>query len=139
MSAEVISFLELVQREMQDNIYNFTKDGKCSGCGACCSNLLPMSDKEIRTIRKYIKKNNIKECKHIIPVAELAFDMTCPFLDTDKDCDKCRIYEVRPMICRKFICDNAQRAKLTRQEAHQTRRCVDVRETFFGGKADAKT
>lgn len=38
---EVISFLQAVQRDMEDNIYNFTKDGKCSGfvspkdCRAC--------------------------------------------------------------------------------------------------------
>lgn len=47
---DVISFLESVQRGMDDNIFNFTKDGKCSGCGGCCSNLLPMSPKEIDVI-----------------------------------------------------------------------------------------
>ena len=29
---DVISLLEAVQRDMDDNIYNFTKEGKCSGC-----------------------------------------------------------------------------------------------------------
>ena len=61
---EVISFLQAVQRDMEDNIYNFTKDGKCSGCGNCCSNLLPMSQKEVDAIRRYIKKHGIKECRH---------------------------------------------------------------------------
>ena len=36
---DVISLLESIQRDMDDNIYNFTKDGKCSSCGGCCSNL----------------------------------------------------------------------------------------------------
>ena len=39
---EVISFLESVQKGMKDNIYKFCKDGRCSQCGNCCSNLLPM-------------------------------------------------------------------------------------------------
>lgn len=103
---DVISLLEAVQRDMDDNIYNFTKGGKCSGCGGCCSNLLPMSQKEVDAIHRYIKKHNIKECKHLLPVAKPAFDMTCPFLDTGKSCEKCRIYPVRPEICKQFICDN---------------------------------
>ena len=48
--SEVISLLESIQRDMKDNIYNYTVDGKCSGCGNCCSNLLPMNENEIRTM-----------------------------------------------------------------------------------------
>ena len=128
---EVVSFLEFVNREMKDNVYNLTKDGKCTGCGACCSNLLPLSQKEIREIRRYIKKHHVTECLHAIP-QNVVLDMTCPFLDESKSCDKCKIYDVRPMICRKFICDSEQRAKLTRSEVWQTRRVVDVRAEFFG-------
>jgi Fe-S-cluster containining protein len=58
--------------------------------------------------------------------------MTCPFLDTDKSREKCRIYPVRPEICRKFICDNEQRTKENRELIKQTRRVIDVREEFFG-------
>ena len=129
---QAISLLQAVARGMEDNVYNFTKDGKCSGCGSCCTNLLPMSDKEIRNIHKFIKKHKIEECKHLIPTAVECMDMTCPFLDTDKSKEKCRIYEVRPMICRKFICDNEKRAKLTRNEYNSVKRVVDVREEFFG-------
>ena len=50
---EVISFLESVQKGMEDNIYNFCRDGKCSQCGNCCSNLLPMSRKEVDAIHRY--------------------------------------------------------------------------------------
>ena len=132
MMSSVVSALEYVQRGMEDNISNFTKDGKCSGCGNCCSNLLPMSQKEVDAIHKYIQKHDIKECKHLLPVATPAYDMTCPFLDTDKKCEKCRIYEVRPAICRQFICDNEQRAKHNRALLRQTRRIVDVRSEFYG-------
>lgn len=127
---DVISLLEAVQRDMDDNIYNFTKGGKCSGCGGCCSNLLPMSQKEIDVIRRYIRKKHIKECRHIAP-ATVAYDMTCPFLDTGKSCEKCRIYPVRPEICKQFICDNEQRAKNNRKLIGQTRNVVDVRSEFY--------
>ena len=127
---DVISFLEAVKRDMDDNIYNFTKCGKCSGCGGCCSNLLPMSQKEVDVIHRYIKKRHIKECKHLLPVAKPAFDMTCPFRDNDRKI--CTIYEVRPEICKQFICDNEQIAKRNRKLLGQTRDIVDVREEFFG-------
>ena len=128
---EVISVLESVKKGMDDNIYNFTVNGKCSQCGKCCSDLLPMSEKEIREIRRFIKKNGITECKHLLPTANPCMDMTCPFLDTDKKSEKCRIYPVRPAICRQFICDSEKRAKHNRELLKQTRRIVDVRREFF--------
>ena len=106
---------------MEDNIYNFCRDGKCSQCGNCCSNLLPMSRKEVDAIHRYIRKNHIKECRHLLPTVNRPYDMTCPFLDTDKSCEKCRIYPVRPEICKQFICDNEQRAKHNRALLGQTR------------------
>lgn len=126
----VVSALEYIQRGMEDNIFNYTKDGKCSSCGNCCSNLLPMSQKEVEAIHKYIRKNDIKECKHLFPLATPAIDMTCPFRNNDKNI--CAIYEVRPEICRQFICDNEQRAKHNRALLRQTRRIVDVRSEFYG-------
>lgn len=128
---EMTSFLEYVSRGMEDNLYNYTKDGKCSGCGNCCSNLLPMNQKEADTIHRYIKKYGIKECKHMLPVAKPVLDMTCPFLDTDKKSEKCRIYPVRPEICKQFVCDNEQRAKHNRKLIGQTRTVIDVRKEFF--------
>lgn len=128
---EVMSVLEAVQKGMKDNIYNFCKDGKCSQCGNCCSNLLQMSRKEVAAIHRYVRKNHIKECKHLLPTANRTYDMTCPFLDTDKSCEKCRIYPVRPEICKQFICDNEQRAKHNRALLGQTRQIIDVRSEFF--------
>ena len=128
---EVISVLESVKKGMDDNIYNFTVNGKCSQCGECCSDLLPMSEKEIREIHRFIEKNGITECKHLLPTANPCMDMKCPFLDTDKQSEKCRIYPVRPAICRQFICDSEKRAKHNRELLKQTRRIVDVRREFF--------
>lgn len=128
--SSVISALEAVQRGMEDNIYNFTKDGKCSGCGNCCSNFLPMSQKEVDVIRRYIKKHGVKECKHLLPLATPVFDMTCPFRDNDNNI--CTIYEVRPKICKQFICDSEKRSKHNRKLLGQTRHIVDVRSEFYG-------
>ena len=41
-----------------------TQDGKCSNCGQCCSDLLPLSEKEVRAIKKYISEHHIKEQRH---------------------------------------------------------------------------
>lgn len=117
---------------MEDNIYNFTKDGKCSSCGNCCSNLLPMSKKEIQTIHEYIRKNNIRESKHILPMAKQPYDMICPFRDNGNKI--CTIYPVRPEICRQFICDSEKRANHNRELLRQTREIVMVIEEFFGGE-----
>ena len=90
-----------------------------------------MSRKEVDAIHRYIRKNHIKECKHLLHTANRTYDMTCPFLDTDKSCEKCRIYPVRPEICKQFICDNEQRAKHNRALFGQTRQIIDVRSEFY--------
>ena len=59
---------------------------------------------------------------------------TCPFLNADKSKEKCMIYEVRPMICRKFICDNKQRKELTQQETDGLD-IVDMRHEFYGAES----
>ena len=91
---------------------------KCDNCGGCCSNLLPVTNREIKTIRKYIKRHRIAEIKSMNP-------LDCPFLDKEKDL-KCRIYEVRPRICREFFCSSF--AHFGVKGMHP----VDVRETFYG-------
>ena len=114
-------------------LLNCTDSGKCTGCGACCSNFLPMTEEEIDTIRKYIKKNGIKENKRFLPTSEPITDMDCPFLDTTKKCEKCMIYEVRPKICRDFICDIKQRPDIRQDIDYlQKAKIVFVREEFYG-------
>lgn len=84
------STLEQVRKDFEHGVYNMKENGKCTGCGNCCSNILPMTDKEIEVIRRRIKKNHIKECKHGIPLANPILDMTCPFLNTDKKTENAR-------------------------------------------------
>lgn len=87
--------LEDAISDMKNGKYDFTKNGECIQCGACCSNYLPMTRKEIATIHRYVKKHNVKEYNHLFPVSQQTLDMTCPFMDDSKLKEKCRIYAVR--------------------------------------------
>lgn len=127
-----ISILERVKKDMDNGVYDMTDKGKCTGCGNCCSNILPMADKEIEVIRRYIKKYNIKECRHTIPLAEPVIDMTCPFLSAGKKTEKCTIYSVRPAICRCFICSEPNGALKHKELWQEVRMPVNVREIFYG-------
>lgn len=133
----MISTYEKLIEDFEHGVYDFTVDGKCSGCGNCCSNLLWLSDNEITRIRRYIKKHKIKEQKHFVP-AVLAdpdvIDLTCPFLDESKENDKCVIYPVRPAICSSFICGKSEETRKRLMEKRATRKIVSMRDTFFDGK-----
>lgn len=130
----MIAKLHQVIKDMENGIYDFTKDGECSGCGSCCSNLLPISRKEVKEIHRYMKKHNIKAYKNNPPtVKPIEIDMTCPFLDGSKDCEKCMIYIVRPMICRDFKCDNPRKKiYANKSRYHRRYEVVDMRKEFYG-------
>lgn len=130
-----IATLEQARKDMEHGVYNKTDNGRCTGCGSCCSNLLPMTDKEIRIIRQYIKRHHIKECKHGMLLAKPALDMTCPFLDTSKSTEKCTIYSVRPAICKCFICSEPHGTLKHKELLQGIRKPVDVRQTFYGGNS----
>lgn len=124
-----VTDIQKMLSDMEHGVYDLTDNGKCTGCGQCCSNVLPMTDIEIQRISKYIKRYNIKECKHFIPSKGPVLDMSCPFLDTSKGKEKCRIYEIRPQVCRDFICNPQKREPPNPSENIKV---VFVRETFFG-------
>ena len=115
--------LEDMLKEFSDGTYDLTDNGKCTGCGSCCTNFLPMTEKEVSIIHRYIKERNVKEQKHFIPSSMPTVDMTCPFLDDSKSCDKCLIYEVRPRVCRDFICRPIDRPTVDR---NFTKKCMVV-------------
>jgi Fe-S-cluster containining protein len=71
--------------------------GKCSKCGECCTNLLPVTQAEIDMIQRFVIKNKIRPQKHVLIMQNR---LTCPYYDGKK----CLIYEVRPLICREFYC-----------------------------------
>jgi len=114
-------------------VVNNTKDNECSNCGQCCSDLLPLSEKEVQTIKKYIRQKHIKEQRHNVA---LGVDLTCPFRDEGQR--KCLIYEVRPEICRGFICNQSKDEIITRRDQmHEENRVVFMRTEFYGNTEDS--
>lgn len=114
------------------DVKDYTNGGKCSNCGQCCSNLLPLSDGEIKAIKAHIKKHHIKEQRHN---AMNGIDMTCPF--RDEKSRKCLIYEVRPQICRLFKCDQcADEIAGNKLRMHNVNKVTIMRYEFFGSKED---
>lgn len=87
--------------EISNNYCN----GECSRCGECCAIGLPITRKEEKEIRKYIKKNNIKKQEIYNPITNTLFARCCFYNPKKKICE---IYPVRPEICRKFCCTQSQ-------------------------------
>ena len=112
-------------------VVDYTDNGTCSGCGNCCTNILPVSEAEIRAIRNYIRKHNIKEEKFLPPVSGPVINMLCPFRSEKER--GCNIYPVRPAICREFQCDRAKGMTGPNPGLFdQKRRIVLMREEFYG-------
>ncbi len=104
----MIGSIEDIIRDMEHGVYDFTVSGECSQCGFCCSDVLPVSRKEIKEIRRYVKRHKIEESVHFVPTKDpIEWDMTCPFRDNDNKI--CTIYEVRSAICRDFRCDKPKK------------------------------
>lgn len=119
-------------KDMEHGVYDKTDNGRCVGCGECCSNALPMKQKEVNVIRRYIKEHGIKEQKVQTVFANPVYDLTCPFLRKDVSKDRCVIYPVRPQICREFKCNKARNGEAFHGNMDGFM-LIDVRETFFGG------
>ena len=75
-------------------------DGNCTRCGQCCAAMLPITRKEEKNIRDYIQKNNIEP-----EFFQKSNDMNLQCCFYDRTNKICKIYEVRPNICRTFKCN----------------------------------
>lgn len=71
--------------------------GNCSKCGECCTNFLPVTQKEIEIIQEYVISNKIRPQKQMLVMQNR---LICPYYNGKK----CLIYEVRPLICKEFYC-----------------------------------
>lgn len=104
-----------------------TVGGKCSECGACCADVIPISSREAKTIKAYIKRHHVEPVRHV-PAGSSIIDGVCPFYDTGRPSKKCRIYSVRPGICRRWICSHPD----GRRAGGATRMLVSMWEVFYG-------
>ena len=116
----------------QNKVINFCKEGKCSNCGKCCSDILPLDKFEIKKIENYIKQHKIKESVHS-NCFQKVLDLTCPFRDNKNK--KCLIYPVRPQICKTFICCSSQE-KIDRDKRifNEKKETYSMRNLFYNGK-----
>lgn len=113
----------------EKKVVDLTDNGKCVGCGNCCSNRLPLSNKEKIVIRNYIKKHNIKPQIHCVPLADKIVDLTCPFMRNFGN-KRCVIYDVRPRVCREFLCsEGSLKADMDYVLNYEV---TNVRKEFFG-------
>ena len=87
---------------MIEKLTDNTCNGKCSNCGQCCGLFVPFNDDDIDRIKKYVKENNIKQTNRV-NVLTGSFNAHCCFLDTIRN--RCKIYPVRPYVCRDFMCN----------------------------------
>lgn len=76
------------------------KCGNCSRCGECCAAALPITKGEEKKIREYIKANNIEP-----EFFQKGNDINLQCCFYDRKNKLCKIYEVRPNICRTYKCD----------------------------------
>ena len=80
---------------------NLTCNGKCSKCGECCGNILPIDQEDLEKIKDYVLKNEILPQKQILVMKQ---KLQCPYYNGNKE-KGCSIYMARPKICRIFKCD----------------------------------
>ena len=116
-------------------IENRCVNGQCSCCGECCTAFLPMTEKEIKTLREYVKAHNIQQNKWLIGNDQ---HVLCPFLTTDR---KCSIYprpgekDVRPFVCRNFKCSKSDKTIKRERIMYAVRADINKSnedETWFG-------
>lgn len=104
---------------------------KCSNCGNCCVDLLPVTKGELDRLYHYAKKHGLKEHRQAPFWDPKATDLTCPFRNSHTK--QCEVYPVRPLICRSFTCAKPlDVAKHDRDEIHKTRQVVSLRFEIFG-------
>lgn len=125
-----------ILRDMKTGVWDYTEDGKCSQCGSCCSDFLPVGKHELKRIRDYVKKHEIKQRRHCAPFAQkIKIDMVCPFRNNDEK--RCEIYPVRPAICRDFRCDKPKKGIWADRAKYESKfSVVSMRETFFGEETE---
>lgn len=115
------------------SITDYTCNGQCSGCGQCCGDILHLSKEEIRTIEKYLKTHEIEATPRNVLVS---YDNTCPFRDRKNKI--CKIYEVRPQICRAYKCDKTpEEAVRNRELTNKGKLPRSMRNLFFNDSKGA--
>lgn len=91
--SRALSFQESIFGDRFGKTENLCVDGHCSCCGGCCSDIIPVTKKELDTLRKFVRSHHYKPHTQLKMGMTATYDMTCPFLNEEKKCD---IYDIRP-------------------------------------------
>ena len=105
---------------------NPASGNNCLRCSKCCSNYLPLSDKELTVLRQVVRKNKIKPTKNLLN--NNWYDV-CPFLDGNT----CTIYNIRPLICSSYTCSKLKYQDFTGMDEllKDKRKLVNLRKEVF--------
>lgn len=80
------------------------ENGNCNGCKDCCTLITPVLSEEFIFLKKKLKKKHLRQyLKNQLSVKSediSGLDISC-FFHID---GKCSIYNVRPIVCKKFHC-----------------------------------
>lgn len=121
---------KIADAALEDFYSNHCVDGECTHCGECCADLLPLTPGELEIIRRYVKKHKIKEHRQAPFWDRNATDLTCPF--RNQQTKRCDIYQVRPYICKEFICRKSLLdARKDRDLIHKDRKVYSLRWEIF--------
>lgn len=88
--------------EINKDITNNMCNHQCSKCGECCGIFIPVTERELSKIKDFVRENNIEPATDRY-TDENGFEGRCCFYDTQLK--KCKIYPVRPYVCKDFRCD----------------------------------
>ena len=128
---ELEKMQEILRDKIENTIPDYSTNGECSRCGRCCSNLLSMTLEDVRRIKSYLQIYKVIPAP---PARPDRFD-SCPFCDLSEKEATCMIYEARPAICRKFLCNAdvlARQYDINGDLVPDSIGQVDCRKTFFG-------
>ncbi len=89
-----------------DTIENRCHNHKCSCCGSCCTEFIPLTEAEVKKIKDFLHLHPEIKGHWMSDVMGKDFYAFCPFLNPD--INRCDIYPVRPYVCRDFKCDKSK-------------------------------
>lgn len=105
------NLLVITVRSDMRRVTDCSTKGKCSRCGQCCTDFIPLTQEEILRIKIYMKTHKVE--RNYCTDAHGNYLVLCPFLSEEG----CQIYPVRPKVCQGFCCwkttDDIKRNKIS--------------------------
>ena len=93
------------------------------------SNFLLLTSKEIKQIKEYLVKNDIKAVNRNSALSfNTEYNEACPFLTYD---NTCAIYSVRPKICKEFECSAYCDVIKENNTDYLNVRAINMMRTFY--------